>query len=66
MGWVVNSEHRQKHPWILEPGEPVPEVNALPVLQPDVGQIGNLPYNGAEDRANLDPWQRSILEQYDL
>jgi Winged helix-turn-helix DNA-binding len=33
MGWVVNSEHRSRHPWILEPGEPVPEMSALPVLQ---------------------------------
>jgi hypothetical protein len=33
MGWVVNSEHRSRHPWILEPGEPVPEISALPVLQ---------------------------------
>ena len=33
MGWVVNSEHRSRHPWILEPGEPAPEMSALPVLQ---------------------------------
>jgi len=37
MGWVVNSEHRAKHPWILEPGEPMPETSALPVLWAEAG-----------------------------
>jgi hypothetical protein len=38
MGWVVNSEHRSRHPWILEPGEPAPEMSALPVLQAEANE----------------------------
>jgi hypothetical protein len=70
------SEHRQRHPWLLEPGEPVPETNALPVLQAevDVGRFAKhradavtaSPYNKADDREDLEPWQQSILEEYDL
>jgi len=79
MGWVVNSEHRAKHPWILEPGEPMPEANALPVLEGgpdegapaapdaerDAGRFGKSPYDDAGDRAALEPWQQNILEEFD-
>jgi hypothetical protein len=66
MGWVVNSEHRAKHPWILEPGEPMPETNALPVLRDEAdGEDAAAPDAAMGDRAALEPWQQSILEEYD-
>jgi len=67
MGWVVNSEHRQKHPWVLEPGEPMPETSVLPVLRAGTGdESAGAPDTGRDDRADLEPWQQSILEEYDL
>jgi hypothetical protein len=67
MGWVVNSEHRAKHPWILEPGEPMPETNALPVLQAETGDEDAVTPDAAmDDRAALEPWQASILDEFDL
>ena len=29
-GWVINAEQRKHHPAILEPGEPLPEIDGLP------------------------------------
>jgi len=29
-GWVINLEQRKHYPAILEPGEPLPEVDGLP------------------------------------
>jgi hypothetical protein len=67
MGWVVNSEHRSRHPWILEPGEPMPEANALPTLPAETGQHEpDTPHAESDDRSGLEPWQQSILEEFDL
>jgi hypothetical protein len=73
MGWVVNSEHRTKHPWILEPGEPMPETNGLPALQADANdesscapEPGTDPVRDASRGAEREVWVLDELDQWHL
>jgi hypothetical protein len=42
-GWLVNKEQRKSYPADYAPGEPMPEVEGLPILEhTDVGTVGRL------------------------
>jgi hypothetical protein len=45
----------------------MPETNALPVLEAETDD-GRAAASGTmrDDRAGLEPWQQSILEEFDL
>jgi hypothetical protein len=76
MGWVVNSERREKHPWMLEPGEPMPETSALPVLDgqnevcnavtPDTARNVSKVSSPVVDTAEGASWLLDDLEEWQL